>query len=209
MNHSRRTEEKLNRREAILNAAETVFFDKGYERSSMQEIAQQAELSRALLYVYFKDKPAIMRGIILRAGQALNARFEKVIAEADTGMQQVGNIGRAYFAFSREQPNYFDALTQVSAFVEREQPDDLTLELIHCGEQIMQKMVACLEHGLRDGSLSKERVSNPTKTAFYLRGSLHGIIMQARLHSAEDSDHPDMAEMVEYTLSMQKHALSP
>ena len=207
--NTRRDEEKQQRHEAILDAAETVFFSKGYERCSMQDIARQAGLSRALLYVYFTDKPAIMRGIILRAVQDLSARFAHAIASGKNGLEQIGNIGRAYFQFSQEQPHYFDALTQVSAFIDTSNPDELTLQLATSGEQVMHSMVSSLENGLADGSLSPERVTNPSKTAYYLRGAMHGVIMQSRLRTPADSDYPEPAEMVEYTLQMQKHALAP
>ena len=58
--NERREREKQERRESILDSAEQCFFSKGYERTAMDEIARGAQLSRALLYVYFKDKAAIM-----------------------------------------------------------------------------------------------------------------------------------------------------
>lgn len=64
---ARREREKQERYEEIVDAAEKVFFSKSYEQTSMDEIARAAGLSRALLYVYFKDKSAIMRGVMLRA----------------------------------------------------------------------------------------------------------------------------------------------
>ncbi|MCL5042628.1 MAG: WHG domain-containing protein [Gammaproteobacteria bacterium] len=131
------------------------------------------------------------------------------IASGKNGLEQIGNIGRAYFRFSEEQPNYFDALTQVSAFIDTSNPDELTMELATSGDQIMRSMVSSLEKGLADGSLSPERVANPAKTAYYLRGALHGVIMQSRLRTPVDSDYPEPAEMVEYTLQMQKRALAP
>ncbi|TVP90153.1 MAG: TetR/AcrR family transcriptional regulator [Pseudomonadaceae bacterium] len=206
---TRRDEEKQQRHDAILDAAETMFFSKGYERSSMQDIAHEAGLSRALLYVYFTDKPAIMRGIILRAVQDLCARFAQAIAAGNTGLEQIGNIGRAYFQFSQDKPDYFDALTQVSAFIDVHKPDALTLELAASGEQIMHNMIYSLENGLVDGSISPERVTNPIKTAYFLRGAMHGVIMQSRLRTPGDSNYPEPVEMIEYTLQMQKHALAP
>ena len=45
----RREKEKQERRESILNSAEQSFFGKGYDRTSMDDIAKGAQLSRALL----------------------------------------------------------------------------------------------------------------------------------------------------------------
>ena len=86
---TRREREKQARYDTILDAAELVFSEKGYERTSMDDIARTASLSRALLYVYFKDKAAIQRGIMLRAGHSLFRRFEEARQTADNGLSQI------------------------------------------------------------------------------------------------------------------------
>ena len=93
----RREKEKQERRESILDAAEQVFFSKGFDKCSMDEIARTAQLSRALLYVYFKDKAAIMRGIMLRSIECLRDRFARAISEAELGLDQVAKCGQAYY----------------------------------------------------------------------------------------------------------------
>lgn len=114
--HARRVREKEERREAILDAAEQVFFCKGFDRTPMDDIARQAQLSRALLYVYFEDKAAIMRGIMVRAARSIAVRFERALREGRTGMEQLRGFGREYYAFSIEESDYFDVLTNLNTF---------------------------------------------------------------------------------------------
>ena len=75
------TAKGLRTRETILDAAELVFSEKGYERTSMDDIARTAALSRALLYVYFKDKAAIHSG--MEKVQTYEEAFAKI--QAATG----------------------------------------------------------------------------------------------------------------------------
>lgn len=206
---NRREREKQERRESILDAAEVVFFDKGYERCSMEEIAKTAQLSRALLYVYFKDKAAIMRAITLRASEALLVRFTDAIASAEVGLDQICNIGYAYYHFSVEQTDYFDALTQAAGFGHPTDNDEMTGALMQCNEQKLQLMIDALCQGVADGSLSAERVNNPLKTAYYLRGTLHGAIMQARLLSELQVEAPAPEELVTYTIDMLGRSMKP
>src|SRR5690554_8201241 len=93
---SRREREKQARYDTLLYAAERVFSEKGYERTSKDDIARTASLSRALLYVYFKDKAAIRRGIMLRGGHSLYERFRKARLSADTRLAQVRAMGDSY-----------------------------------------------------------------------------------------------------------------
>lgn len=51
----RKKREKERRRNTIIDAAEKVIFSKGLDQSTMTEIAQEAELSKGTLYLYFKN----------------------------------------------------------------------------------------------------------------------------------------------------------
>lgn len=199
----RREKEKKERQEAILEAAERMFFEKGYERTSMDQIAKTAQLSRALLYVYFKDKAAILRGITLRAGETLRLRFQAAAEGANTGLEGVTCIGKAYYQFSKDNPDYFDVLTY-AASLSFGADDEHGQALKECEASTMGIMVSALSAGLEDGSISCERIDDPLETALYLRGALHGVIMLTKHELGEPgplaSFDPD--RLVEHTLQM-------
>ena len=205
--NSRREKEKNERRESILDAAEEIFFNKGYERCSMDEIARTAQLSRALLYVYFKDKAAILRGILLRSACKLRDRFESAVVEQQQGIDQIASIARAYYDFSQRDTHYFDVLTQSSTFVHLAGDDDQNQALHQCGTEIMQLMVGALEAGLTDGSISPERVAEPLQTAYFLRGALHGVIMEVRQAERRAVELPEAERLISYTIEMLGHSL--
>ena len=52
------------RRQLILEAAATLFLAQGYSAVSMQDIAKQAQISRAALYTYFGSKNDVFVGVI-------------------------------------------------------------------------------------------------------------------------------------------------
>jgi len=55
----RKHREKAQRREDILNAAEKLFFSRGYDNVLMDEIANEVDLTKATLYLYFNDKESL------------------------------------------------------------------------------------------------------------------------------------------------------
>jgi AcrR family transcriptional regulator len=198
----RRAKEKQERHEEILDAAELTFFGKGYEQTSMDDIARAAELSRALLYVYFKDKAAIMRGVMLRAAQSLQRRFEAALAAGETGVAQIEGIGHAYHAFSVDEANYFDVMTSMATFPGPDESDAQLLALDHCRECVKDLMVTALRNGINDGSLSETHIRDPQQTAFYLQGALHGVIMQARGAKSPQTEYPEAGDLIKYTIAM-------
>lgn len=52
------------RKTQILDAAATIFSEKGYERATTREIAEAADVSEGTLYNYFKGKRAIFIGLL-------------------------------------------------------------------------------------------------------------------------------------------------
>lgn len=66
--------------EALLEAAERVMIEKGYEKATMQDIAAAAGCAVGTLYVHFKNKEELFRALVQRhsAGirQALKAALE-------------------------------------------------------------------------------------------------------------------------------------
>lgn len=80
-------EELLARRKVILNAALECFFQQGYYKVSLDDIAKKARLSRPLIYLHFKNKKEILVESLrdLFMGQTAQARL---FLEADTGKKE-------------------------------------------------------------------------------------------------------------------------
>ena len=75
---------QLTPRDRILQAAMTVFRRHGFRRSSIEETAEAAGLTRQALYHHFKSKEALFRAVIervhenaLAAGQAAAEKSER------------------------------------------------------------------------------------------------------------------------------------
>lgn len=106
----RREREKEKRRNDIVDAAEKVFFTKGIENATMDEIAEEAELSKGTIYLYFKSKEELLFAIDLRAIKILMSLFNETVRADNPAIDNLIGIGRAYVRFSREYENYFKTL---------------------------------------------------------------------------------------------------
>src|SRR5512137_1414718 len=111
----RRQEEKDRRRAEILDAAEALYAETGWDAITMDQVARRARLSRALLYVYFTDKSDLHMALVERSLEALHDRFVAAQKGRLDGIAEVEAIGRAYLAFSVETPHYFDACARYQA----------------------------------------------------------------------------------------------
>jgi AcrR family transcriptional regulator len=81
----RKEREKERRRQQIMVAAKRVFSEKGFNKATMEDIAQEAELSPGTLYLYFKNKEELYASLSLRILQYLLLRIEHVNAMKPAG----------------------------------------------------------------------------------------------------------------------------
>jgi AcrR family transcriptional regulator len=84
----RKEREKERRRQQIMVAAKRVFSERGFNKATMEDIAQEAELSPGTLYLYFKNKEELYASLSLRILQYLLIRVEHVNEEKDSGPEE-------------------------------------------------------------------------------------------------------------------------
>jgi TetR/AcrR family transcriptional regulator len=172
----RRQEEKDRRRSDIVDAAEEVFARVGFEAATMESVARQARLSRALLYVYFKDKSDLHFAISERALTLLRERFEAAAARHSVGLEKVAAIGRAYVAFAHEVPHYFAAMARFEAHHPSEiEQGSQEHQCLLAGDSLHQTIVNAIEAGIADGSIRRD-IGNPYLMSVTLWALMHGII---------------------------------
>jgi AcrR family transcriptional regulator len=184
----RRQREKDRRRLEIVEAAEKVFSQKGYEATTVEDIASAAELSKGTIYLYFESKEELHDAIVQRGMDILGGMFEAAFADGVTGLQKIRGIGEAYMSFFREQKDYFDALLRFET---------------HKREEIavndpMMLVIDSVRTGIEDGSIRSD--IEPVKMALLLWGQTTGVLQNNHLKCkimAEVFDI-DCDELLEY-----------
>lgn len=95
----RRQREKVQRRIAILRAAEEVFVKRGVAETTMDDIARAAEVSKGTLYLYFKSKDDLYLTIATDAVVEL-IELMRSVSSADTGFLQAERLLKSYASFA-------------------------------------------------------------------------------------------------------------
>jgi TetR/AcrR family transcriptional regulator len=204
----RRREEKDRRRNQIVEAAAVVAADCGFDAISMDLVAKQARLSRALVYLYFEDKNALHLALCERALELLQERFALATKDAHTGRDRLTAMGVAYVAFSQELPVYFEALARFQArnAADLQQRGSRCLEL---GDACDEHLTAAIREGITDGSIRAD-VGPPNVVSIVLWGFMHGVIQIAATKGALLTHRGTSAnELFEQALAMTLRGLSP
>jgi ribosomal protein L20 len=111
----RRKREKNQRRNEIIDAAEKLFVARGYDDVTIDEIANEAEVNKALLYYYFKSKEALFFAGDVRGIQILHEIYVKYSKLDISGRDKVRSMGNGFFEFSKKYPDYFKIYSYVGS----------------------------------------------------------------------------------------------
>jgi AcrR family transcriptional regulator len=169
----RREEEKERRRAEIVDAAEQLYAEIGWDAVTMDRVAKSARLSRALIYVYFQDKNDLLLAIAERALAELRESFIAAAAAQTSGLDKVQAIGRAYVLFQQETPYRFDACSRFHAHQAAGQPTDDACAA--AGDAVIAVIVEALMRGQADDSIRKD-IGNPAQVCVMLWAFTHGLI---------------------------------
>ncbi|HEU0226022.1 MAG TPA: helix-turn-helix domain-containing protein [Steroidobacteraceae bacterium] len=170
----RREEEKERRRAEIVDAAEELYAELGWDAVTMENVAKTARLSRALIYVYFRDKSDLLHAITERALLELRERFVAAAARHPLGLDKVQAIGRAYVLFQQEKPYRFDACSRFHAHQSaNEEPTEAACAA--AGDAVIAVIVQALIEGQADGSIRRD-LGNPAQVCVMLWAFTHGLI---------------------------------
>lgn len=105
----RRIRERLDLRLAILMAAKELFLAKGFEATTLRNIAEKIEFSPSTIYQYFKDKNEIFYTIHAEAFLELLKRF-KASEIHENPMDQLIALGEIYIGFAQENSELYDLM---------------------------------------------------------------------------------------------------
>ena len=206
----RRAREKEARRSQILDTAEKVFFDKGFDHATVDEIADQAEVSKGLVYVYFANKHELYMAMTLRGLELLWSRMSEAAQGDDIALRRFRGVGEAYITFSLSSPGYFQAIAEFgSAEMERSEPGTYEEACSQKLMAILDLMVDLVREGQKDHTMRSDLP--PRALAISAWSSTHGLIQMAAKRGRAMKDHYgiDLDELHEVFFQLMGGALLP
>jgi AcrR family transcriptional regulator len=169
----RKARERAVRGAGVLSAARRLFARKGYQRSTMVEIAAAAELALGTLYQLFPSKEAILCQLLEDYMDGLFARVRDAVSSTDDARRQLEHIVRTQLAFSRENADvlrlYLSGWIGYEFTVRRQFGERIDTKY----EQYLGLVTAVFRRGGRAGTLVS---APPRRLAIALAGMVHALI---------------------------------
>lgn len=161
-------------REALLNAAEDVFFDKGVARTSLEQVARHAGVTRGAVYWHFKNKGDLFMALVERVRMPFQSLVDEV-RNVDPEVSPLDAMHRACLAGMKrlERPNHqriLSILLHRCEFFSDINPLEMQKEI---NEECFKEMLVLLQMADAQGQL-REGVT-PEIASHLVQATLGGL----------------------------------
>ena len=162
----RKLEEKQEMHKRILNGARKIFLEKGYDQTSMRNIAQEINYSPGSLYFYFKDKSEIFHELH-KEGFRLLLNQLKVLEKVGDPFERLKASGRVFIQFAQENKDYYNLMFIVDEPVKDSQPE---------GFQIAEEAISYMQGMIKEcQQKGKFKDMDTEYFTFLIISVVHGI----------------------------------
>lgn len=151
--HERKQQERHARRRRIQRAARSVFADKGYAKTSIEQIAREASLSVGAIYLYFRSKEDLYVSLLEETLELFDTELSQIRerdqGNASDGLKAAWNFLSQWATTDVEATRVLRLIAQPNI---RKQLSDEVAESIASGiGRLREHVGAIIENGIRDG----------------------------------------------------------
>ncbi|MEM8567730.1 MAG: TetR/AcrR family transcriptional regulator [Bacteroidota bacterium] len=180
----RRQREKEARKQLILDATERLIKSKGTDAMTMTDVAQEAELAKGTLYLYFKNKDQLLAALSLRGLNILLDLFHEAASTQTNSKEKIVSMIRANYDYFKRYPAYYE----LNASFESKFSAVAVKELQPISDKIYQIFNTIILDGIKEGSI-RETV-NPINLSHILWSMTVGVIQFIRMRQMVFDEAP-------------------
>jgi AcrR family transcriptional regulator len=166
------------RRQELLDCAQALFLERGYEHASLNDVIAAAGSSKGAFYHYFSSKEALLEALAGRLAQQALAQVQDVPNDPD-----LDALSRLNAFLARIWQKKIEAAeTSLALFGTLYRPENLVL--FHrindaVGALLTPLIVKIIEQGVREGTFETFDPAGVAEMLHQLGGATHGIVARA------------------------------
>ena len=183
----RSEEEKAKVRQAMIEAAGTLLYEKGYDGLTLAQVGKEVGFTTTNVYRYFNSKDELIYAAAEDAFTEFGTRLEHAKQSTPDPLGRIFALGRAYVKFAEDHPVPYYLIFE----------DDTKLDEVPDSVAKLGYIVEAVAEAMEKGQI---RRGDPHSTGDVLWGILHGIIVLARVMPFIDQTRKEAAIEEAFTL---------
>jgi len=170
-------------RRRILDAAASVFAERGFSAAGVEEIARRAEVNKAMLYYHVGDKATLFREVVLEVIRRIQEELAAATGTSDDPRKRLAAVPMAFARVAAERPYFPQIMLREIAAGGAHLPDEMLVEIT----SVVAFTRRAVEGGRRKGVF---RGVNPLLVHLMLVGSLLFIANATRMRRRIEDIQP-------------------
>lgn len=165
----------MNRKEAILNAATTLFSQNGFKETSTADLAKMIGVAEGTIFYHFKNKNTLFLAVLGRTRELILEEFDSYMSNNrfDTGLDKIEHAVAFHLYLAGKLENQFLLLHRYYPYQMAEVLPECRNHLEAIYDCLVDIYEGAIEAGQRDGSI-KEGPSR--KTALIIFSMVDGMV---------------------------------
>jgi len=166
------------KKDEIIDGIEKALQSKSYDKLTIDDIAKEAEYSKKTIYSYFRSKNEIYLELLIRKFNLLNDALQNAIANSDQkGVEKIKVLANAYYQFSKEFPEYMQAIInfETKQVADAPEEDKLKERFNQDTEKSFLLLMDAIKESIERNEIHLE--SDVVSTAILLWSNINGFII--------------------------------
>lgn len=167
-------------RRAILDQARALLLESGYTSLTMRRIAGAIGCTPTSIYLYFRDKDALLHALIDEGMELLQEALEETARATPDAVERVEALCRRYLEFGLENPEFYEVMFTLRPRAMERYP----AEKYRRGRRNLEVFAESLAEAHAQGRLE---AADPMLAASVVWAGLHGAIALLLAHRIDQS----------------------
>ncbi|NQS88405.1 TetR/AcrR family transcriptional regulator [Patescibacteria group bacterium] len=168
----------------IMEAAESIFAEKGFYLTTVEEIAQKADLGKGTIYLHFENKRGLFLSIIERKLDILLKKIEEGIKEGDSPAEKIRLATEIHFKFLEKNRNFFKIIHIFSNQFKKGMGEELFKKVVVKNSRYLEILQTLIERATKKKEIKS---LNSKKLAVILVGIVHSLTVYWISQNEKDS----------------------
>lgn len=182
---SRKTEDRQRKVDEILDAALALFARKGYEGTTIEDIADELGYAKASLYYYFPGKEAMVKALIYDAMDTAAVRMDQILARTEHPVENLKDLIGYYVDDYLEKRGFFNIYHQVAHFMDAILSPEESRAMGMRMAEMNKKIIGMIRRGVDQGYFIE---LEPQTLGEMLMGMISGLMNQMSLRGLKGWD---------------------
>jgi len=189
---ARITKEYDERLTEFLDTAQQLFFEKGYEKTSVNEIIEKMGVAKGTFYYYFKTKSDLLDKLVQRFAERVKSEITKLVERTD--LSAIEKLNGAFALGRTIKAENIELMKLLLKVLYTDNNLILRHRIIRSKIKItIPLFVKILEQGNREGSFHVDDSREVAELIYIVGASLNEIVCELILKA---SDNPEIFEEI-------------